>query len=155
MFQFAKFPILSVASSLCRTGLVSGPAERASCLRSRAHANTSRYGEIPAGEFMRLKSAVKNVRARARAALVKIRYPNNAVTITSIRFSRASDSFYFLPVLSVPRLFARRYDRIEFKNAVSTGKYVSLKPSDSDLWTRMKSSMDHSVEETTCGFRLL
>lgn len=92
---------------------------------------------------------------RARAALVKIRYPNNAVTITSIRFSRASDSFYFLPVLSVPRLFARRYDRIEFKNAVSTGKYVSLKPSDSDLWTRMKSSMDHSVEETTCGFRLL
>lgn len=104
------------------------------------------WRRIYADEIRCKKCVCACVRARARGTR---KNPNNdnAVTVTSIRLSRASDPFYFLSVLSVPRLFARRYDRIEFKNAVSTGKYVSLKPSDSDLWTRMKSSMDRPAEE--------
>lgn len=85
--------------------------------------------------------AVKNVRARAREPRKNPLFEqnDNVVTITSIRFSQASDSFYFFFVRLVHPYFVYLLIATTESNSkmpFSTGKYVSLKPSDSDLWTK-------------------
>jgi len=158
--QFAKFPILLVVPpstglvvSSCRERTSRRPLARVSRRAARRLASEfTRPEKFPSGEIrVRGWSSWKPDYRTATTRLPAVDSP--------CQLSSGARPFHlFIRLARASRLFARRYGgRIEFKNAVSTGKYVPLARTVTVIYGRgwkTRGSMDRYAKEVTRGSRL-